>query len=273
MKHFKIWQAPVLGFFSTRFYRDLAYSGKGVGFLYLLALLSVSCLVEPVREFCMLQEYIKTGGKDLAQQFPTMKIQDGVLTIDQPSPYTISVADTALVKFYADEKSLSEISQDDSTPMIVTQTELSYPLIMVGSNRLSFPFKGIQKYTMDKNDVEKMFTIAGLAIPALHYLFTVPLLWLAHMLQALIYSIPALLVARLINVQCSFGGLVRVASVAVGCAIIIATFLKLVPLQFPGINDAGGILAQILLAGGYTLFGTGASLSQPDFEPVTQDEQ
>ncbi len=271
VKHYKIWQAPVLAFFSTKFYRDLGANGKGVGFVYLLALLSVSCLVEPVRQFISLHEFMGSRGKEVAAQFPTMKIEDGRLSIDEQSPYVISVGDNALITFYADEKALSEMPEDDASPIIVTPTELSMRMSTTDTTRLPIPFKGVHKYSLNKNDIERMFAVSCFTAPTVIYLFKLPAAWLGHILQALIYSVVALLVAKLINVECKYEGLLRVSSVAVGCSVILGTITQLIPVQFPGVNEAGGLLAQILIAGGYTMFGTGANLSQPAFVPVNQE--
>ena len=76
MKHYKIWQAPILAFFSTQFYREVGASGKGVGFVYLLALLTIVCAIGPIKEISGMQP----AGHSIIEQLP-----EALLTLPGPT--------------------------------------------------------------------------------------------------------------------------------------------------------------------------------------------
>lgn len=271
MKQFRIWQAPVLGFFSTQFYRDLAANGKGVGFLYLLALLSLSCLIVPVRQFLDLSEFMKRDGAALVEQFPAVKIENGKLSIDRPPPYYISSGDIAWIGFFTDEDSEKNIGEQNTIPMIVTSSELRMRLSPSDPNGMSVPFKEIPHYQMSRQDIDRIFKVSCYTVPLMSYVMLVGMAWPAHIFAALLLSLVALITAKLIGVKSSYDGLLRVTSVAVGTTIIINTFNQLVHLEFPGITEGGTTFIVFLVAFGYTIFGTGANLSQPAFVPHEQE--
>ncbi|MBY0551022.1 MAG: DUF1189 domain-containing protein [Candidatus Obscuribacterales bacterium] len=269
MKQFKIWQAPVLGFFSTQFYRDLAANGKGVGFLYLLALLSLSCLIGPVRQFFDLSEFMKRDGSALIEQFPAIKIENGKLSIDRPSPYYITSGDIAWIGFFTDEKSEKEIDQQN-IPMVVTSSELRMRLSQTDQGT-AVPFRDIPQYSLSRLDIDRIFKVSCFTVPIMGYGMLLGVAWPGHIMAALLLSVVALITAKLIGVRSSYDGLLRVSSVAVGTTIIINTFNQLVHLEFPGITDGGTMFIVFLVAFGYTIFGTGANLSQPAFVPHEQE--
>lgn len=270
MKQFKIWQAPVLGFFSTQFYRDLAANGKGVGFLYLLALLSLSCLIGPVKQFLDLNDFMSRDGAALIEQFPAVKIENGKLSIDKPSPHYITSGDIAWIGFYADAESEKNI--ETNVPMVITTSELRMKLSDADNGGTSISFKDIPHYTLSRQDIDRIFKTSCFTVPVMGYIMLVAVAWPGHIIAALLLSLVALIAAKLIGVQSSYDGLLRVSSVAVGNTIIINTFNQLVHLEFPGINSGGTQLLVFIIGFGYTIFGTGANLSQPVFVPADAAE-
>jgi hypothetical protein len=266
--HFKIWQAPVLAFFSTKFYRDLATNGKGVGFVYMLTLLAIMCTIQPIHFYFTLKDFMNGDGRAIVDVCPNIKIQNGKLSIDEPSPYVVALQDIPLITFYADDKSQAEMPAEPNSPMVVTQDSMKV-LIPFQPQPIVWPlsFKGVT-FAVTKKDIRSMLDMSCITVPMLLYVTNLTGFWIRSILTALFFSVMALIVAKCINAHCTYPGLLRISSVAVGCTIIISCILQLVPLHFPGINEWGEILALFLIAGGYTLFGTGATLSQQAFVPV-----
>ena len=88
--------------------------------------------------------------------------------------------------------------------------------------------------------------------------------WPAHIFAALLLSLVALITAKLIGVQSSYDGLLRVTSVAVGTTIIINTFNQLVHLEFPlliGTSKKSAIGTVLGSQVGERLFGTAATVA------------
>lgn len=269
MKQYKIWQAPVLSFFSTQFYRDLGANGKGVGFVYLLVLLSISCLIGPAKQFIDLSEFMKRDGAALVEQFPAIKIENGKLSIDRPSPYYITSGDLTWIAFYTDQNE-QEADPQNPVPMVVTDSELRINL--PPPNNVSVPFKDVPQYSMSKQDIDKIFKVSCFTVPVTGYLMLLVFSWPGHIIAALLLSLVALITAKCISVNLKYEGLLRISSIAVGTTVILSTFQQLVRLEFPGINEMGVQFILLLVALGYTIFGTGANLSQPAFVPVNADK-
>lgn len=264
MKQFKSWQAPIFSFFSTQFYRDLGANGKGIGCRYLFALLVVACAVTPIRIWMLTHEGAGASLNALIDQMPDITVKQGTLSINKESPWAVTDDQSNyLVEFDAS----SDRTKVDNAPIMISKHNI---FIKYSEDKLDYnlPLKEIGDLTLTKAQIGDYMRLAAAIGPVLGYFFSLWGAWIGHFLWAFALSIGGLIVAKMINVKISFAGLMRVSACAVGVAIILQTISLCVDVQFPWMEEGHWILIKGLAAIVYTLFGVGANLSQPHFEPV-----
>lgn len=270
MKHYKTWQTPVFSFFSTQFYRELGATGKGVGFVYLLALLAIACAVSPVKQFTGFQQNLFCHGQELVEQMPEVSIESGKLRIDRESPCYVSDPQTGEHFLAFDTSGQNASPSDLNTPLLVTADRI---VASTSASPVSISeFKGIQQFKARPQDLLQWLFLASYLVPVASYLFWVPLAWAGHIIQALGFSLAGLVLARTISVEIKYEGILRIACVALGNVIILDTIMNIFPIDIPGcglmeIAIPNWGLYKFVLAFGFTLFGVGANLSPPTFEP------
>lgn len=106
-RQFTIFHAPLLSFFSSELYRDVAYRWKGYGIAYLCILTLFFIMPETIQVQKDLNEYVDTVSPKIISQFPELQIKAGILHMNAPSPHKI---------YYKDEKK----------PLIIIDTSKTY---------------------------------------------------------------------------------------------------------------------------------------------------
>ena len=277
MKHFKVWQAPFWALFSTPFYRDLGSSGKGVGFVYLLCVLSVSCAIESIQTGIHYYRKVESGGPHYAEQIPTMEIKDGKLKMDKESIYFVFDPETQqpVIAFNTNSETEKKTPQELGVAVLVTEKNVIANMSNgsdneSGSEILNFAF--IKDLKMDKQSFMQMLRISTIAVPLIDFALRIVPAWLGHICQALAYSVAGLVLAHMISVKIKYEGILRVASFALGNAIVLGIFAKFFPAEIAGVSLTNfgfhlGFL-QLLVAFIYTLFGVSANLSTQSFTPI-----
>ena len=89
MREYSLLQAPGLAFFSKDLYRDVAKNWTGLGFGYLLMVLSVSWLFSMGPISSELGGFFNKEAPELIAQVPELVIKGGELSINEPQPYYI----------------------------------------------------------------------------------------------------------------------------------------------------------------------------------------
>lgn len=275
MKHYKFWQAPIFAFFSTQFYRELGTSAKGVGFLYLLVLLSFGTSVTPIKEFARFQSVLLNQGRSVVEQMPELNIDAGKLSINQPSPYYVSdpQSGTNVLAFDTSGKNLTP--SDLNIPMLVTANGI---LTRTGRGDFETKFAGIQHLHASPQDLMRLLFLASYLVPVLNYVIGLPLAWVAHIVQAFAFSLAGLVLAKTISVDIKYEGILRIACAALGNVILLDAIMQVFPLDIPGYGPMevaipNWFLYKFVLAFGFTLFGVGANLSPPSFQSVSDEPE
>lgn len=125
MKQFSGWQALFLSFSSPALYRDVARNWTGLGFLYLLAVLSITTLVVSVQINKWVSDAIDQNISPICDQMPKLSIENSTAAIDKPCPYKITDPKTGRVIVTFDTRN-SEPASDalaESTA-VVTSSQL-----------------------------------------------------------------------------------------------------------------------------------------------------
>lgn len=292
MKSYKIWQAPVFAFFSTQFYRELAREGKGVGFVYMLALLAFSCSISPIKELADFQMRLSQKGREIIEQIPSISINSGALSIDRESPCLVIDSETGqcLMAFdlQGDSSNIEEAKEGNTPDPVIKQNdgdELPVLFALAGKNQMilrngntntRMSFRDIDKLEIKNRDMTRILALAAYLIPALSYAIAVPFAWLGHIIQAFVFSLAGLILAKTISVKIKYESILRIASFALGNVIILDSIVNIFPLDIPGlglmqVNIPSWGLYKFVIVLVFTLFGVGANLSEPGFQSVSDE--
>jgi hypothetical protein len=274
LKHYKTWQSPIYAFFSTQFYRELGALGKGIGFVYLLALLAIAVAVAPVKQFASFQANMLNNGRDFVEQMPEVTIDNGKLRINQESPYYISDPQTGEYILAFDTSGQSQTPSDLKVNVLVTAGSV---LIRSPQGDFENKLKDIQHFHASPQDLMHWLSLGSYLLPVFTYAGALPFAWVGHIIQALGFSLAGLLLAKTISVDIKYEGILRITCVALGNVILLDAFMQIFPLDIPGLGALeiaipNWGLFKFFLALGYTLFGVGANLSPPSFESVSDSD-
>lgn len=123
-RRYGVFHGLVLSLFSSSFYRDVARNWGGIGFVYLLLLLTVTWI--PVLAFWQqqLQGFINTKLADTIKEFPNFTIKNGKVSSEVDQPYTVNDPKTGKAVFVLD--TTGKIDSLDKTPatILITETKL-----------------------------------------------------------------------------------------------------------------------------------------------------
>ena len=220
MKRYSIFHPLVMSFYSPSLYRDVADHWTGVGFLYLLLLLSL-CWIHPMVRL----HYIATGlfetlGPAVLDQVPTISIRQGEVSLSEPQPYTIEVPG-----------GLAPLAVIDTTGQTTAESTQAFLLLtkrqaIVRKNpheTRTYDLSGIQDLTVDRTTVKRLLDGCRRWLSILAYPAAVLGSYVYRILQVLIYASIGLLFAHLLKAPLEYPALLRLSSVAVTPAIVADT--------------------------------------------------
>ena len=124
MKQFSGWQALFLSFWSSSLYKDVAKEWRGVGYLYLLAVICLTTFFVVLQIQVVLVPQFEQLTKSIVNQLPAVKIEKGLLSIDKPSPYTIIEPKSGKAFITFDTRSEPVSIEESKSTMLITKDAL-----------------------------------------------------------------------------------------------------------------------------------------------------
>ncbi len=86
MKQYSFYHIPVLSFFSTSLYRDVAVNWRGTCFPYLLLLLAVCWIPGMINFQNWVSHSMEIEAPKIISQVPVITVADGEASIEEPEP-------------------------------------------------------------------------------------------------------------------------------------------------------------------------------------------
>jgi hypothetical protein len=220
VKRYSIFHPLVMSFYSPSLYRDVADHWTGVGFLYLLLLLSLAWIHPIVRFNSIATGLFETLGPAVLEQVPAISIRQGEVSISEPQPYTIKVPG-----------SLTPLAVIDTTGQTTPETTQAFLLLtkrqaIVRKNlheTRTYDLSGIQDLTFDRTTVKRILNSSQRWLAILAYPAALLVSYVYRILQVLIYASIGLLFAHLLKAPLEYPELLRLSSVAVTPAIVADT--------------------------------------------------
>ena len=267
-RRYNILHPPVLSFFSRAFYDDVARRWKGLAFLYLFLLLTVTWVVPGVQFYGLFKQFIESDGAAYIEQVPAITIRDGQVSIDQPVPYRITEPETGRTRAII-----------DTSGQITSLDDLPEAFALLTCDRLITRNNGSQTRTFDLADIAS-FDLDRDKINAFIERFTIPIVtgfyamcllgsFVYRIVQALIYAAIAVGFASMLAKPLRYDGAVRLAVMAVTPVIVLDTVFGLV-----GVTAALGCWwwsACLVIALAYLLFAA-RSITDEEIEPPAKTD-
>lgn len=233
----------MLAWFSPDIYRDVAFRRRGYGAGYLALLVAVASIPAAVRAQRMVMAFIRETAPALIRQIPTMTFSNGTLSIDRPTPYIIMLGTATWAVFdpdgvYDGPRPQGVLVRRDR--MLVRQPDGKTQPVL---------FTGVDGITVDQRFVASwMAAVARWFLPVSFVVFA-GTLFLARLLQALLFSLAANALARSFGRVWDAPTLVRLSVLALTPMTLAGGALNLLDL-FP----AGWWLASFIVTAGYLYF-------------------
>ncbi len=221
MKEYTLLHPLVFSFFSRSLYRDVAWNWKGLGFLYLLLLLTLAWIPATVALHRRAGALIDQFGPLVAGQVPAITITDGEVSLQEPQPYVIKIPGRDAPLAVIDTTGQTSPRDMPGAAIFLTRRELIVRQER-GESRV-FDLSSIKSFTLDRGKVEACGRLIRRWLAVALY----PLLLLGsyvyRILQALLYGALGILFARLEKADLEYPDLVRLSCVAVTPAVVLDT--------------------------------------------------
>lgn len=220
-RKYTFFHAYLLSFFHPDLYRDVAKRWRGSGFFYLFVLLVIITIPLTYQLQRGLERAIDQHFAGMVEQLPNIAISDGLVSVDKQTPYVIH-----------DPKTGEDMIIID-TSGTVTNLDNSTAVVLLTHNRIflrNSKKNKIRSYPLDKIHLEFGRPQAEMVLGvlkqwgvAIFYPLLVILFFIYRLLQALLYSIVALIFNDMLAANLHYGQLLRLTTVAMTPAIIVAT--------------------------------------------------
>lgn len=232
MKRFNALHALVLSFYSGDFYRDVAKNWTGIGFLYLLMLLSVAWLPSGVRTFKAFTRFVDGKGAAMAQQMPAVTIENGVMRATPSGRHELKEPRTGEIVMIIDDTIDTVPADITMDGAVLTRTEFG-TFNSRRQERRVWQLQPAFNFALTRARTQEFLSglpfwaapviYVGLVIGSLAFRFG----------QALLYGNIGMFFARQLKADIDYRAAVRIAAVAVTPVIVLRTLIWFMPVTEP----------------------------------------
>ncbi len=256
MKQFPFYKALYLPFFSRALYRDVIENWKGLGYLYLLLLVTIASVVTIIVGNIYLINWLSSEEyKKFINQVPYITIKDGKLSIDRPLPYNITTDEGVFITF--------DNSEEPATPARIHVSEDYIHAYKSSVETRTYDISEIPDIDFGKEELEiianKIVKIIGVII----IIPTILIVTIYRIILSIFYGITGLIINAIMKTNLTFDQLVRVSVVAVTPVVIIDLVLVIAQIHMPY-----WWLMGVFVVIGYMIFGLKAYKKREEIKIV-----
>jgi hypothetical protein len=253
MPTFSIFSPLYHSFSSAELYREVAASWRGKAFLYLLLLLALTWIPQMLRTYADIREFIDDQGGAMFDQVPSIVIDGGRLSVDVEQPY--------FIRFGRDDEIVATIDttgrigslENAEGRILVTDTTVSFRR-GPGGGVESFSFSEIDDARFDGNTLRRWAETFAPWVPVAAYPLALVWSFAYRLLQVLVYSLFAMLIAKRLGLRLAFDALYSITIVAITPAVLLKTAFWLSEFTHPLM-----FIPYVALALGYVYFGVASN--------------
>lgn len=249
MRRYGIIHAPVLAFYSRKFYRDVGTQWGGLPFLYLLLLLAACWLPFLVTTNATVRGHTALITPAVLSQVPEITIAHGEASADVAQPHRIIDPASGGALFVIDTTGAVTTLEETGALGLLTRRSLAFRISRTDGGR-AISLKRLGSLTVTRQTAARWLGIIRNAAAPVLYLVALAGSFAFRMVQAVAYAVIALLFARSLGVSLPFRTLVGLSAMAITPVIIAGTLARLAGIRFPydGVVYFAGAVAYLLLA-------------------------
>lgn len=264
MKKFSVVNAIALSFYSQPLYQDVARNWRGTGFAYLLMLLALCWVPEMAKMQSGFSNFVRGEGAQIVRQIPAITITDGEVSTDVDTPYFIKDPEKGKVLAIIDLTGKYSSLEDNPADMLLTKhqvfTRNNYEV-------RTYDLKNVKSFKLDANRVQGWLEIARTWLVPVLYPCVLLFSFVYRIVQALIYGLCGLIIAKIVKAELKYLTLLRLAVIAVTPAIILETIRSVAGFSIPFWS-----LLCFAIAMGYLYFAVSAAAARetgPPAQPIS----
>ena len=223
MSKYSLFQIPLLSFYSTDLYRDMAFNKKGTGFAYLFLLLAFCWLVIIFAMDSKIDAYFDEYSPAFLDQFPEITIQDGKASILESQPYYIDDPETGRPLAVIDTTGTINSLEQTEAVMLLTKNTVTFEKSKMETR--TFDLSEVGDMVIDRTLLSTWVEAAKSYMAVVMYPFALAGSYFYRIIQMLIYAAMGLVFASMLKVEPDYSQLLRLSVVAATPAILINTFL------------------------------------------------
>jgi len=221
MKEYTLFHPLLFSFFSRSLYRDVARNWSGVGFLYLLLLLSLAWIPATLTIHRTVGVFTDRIGPMVLEQVPAITITDGEVSIQEPQPYVIQAPGTGTPLAIID--TTGQISSLESQEAFILLTKHQIAIRQSAGETRVYDLSGVKSFTLDRARLEKWGRVLQTWMAFALYPFLLLGSFAYRIVQVLLYGAIGMIFARVEKADLEYADLVRLASISVTPPVILDT--------------------------------------------------
>lgn len=234
--------AVAFSFFSAELYRDVAARWRGIGFRYLVLLMLLTSIPEAIKFQVWFADFLDHDAQPLIDDFPTLSILNGEVSIAEADPYLWRDPKTGQVLLYIDTSGAFDRPEAPDATFRLSRKELQIrnttPPWIVPVARIE-PF--LTRFAGKSGTIDKLRLRAWLdwwakRIGIVYFALAMITGIIGHLLQIFIYGVFGLVICAILGVTLDYSVLVRLALVALTPACVLGTLLILTGISIPFSN-------------------------------------
>ncbi len=243
MKKFSLYHIPILSFFSTALYRDVALNWKGICFVYLFLLLAACWVARAFDMHHEIAQFIDDEAPVIVSQIPTITIQNGQASIDEPQPYAITDPETGQMIAVIDTTGTITTLEQAGAPILLTKTQALFQKSDIETR--TFNLSEVGDYILDQETINYWAGLTKSYLAPILYPFLLLAAFIYRIVFLLVYALIGMIFNAILNNNLTYPQLLRLSAVAITPSLIITTVLSLFDTPFPGVVSF--LLAMIYL--------------------------
>jgi len=231
MRQYRMFQAPIMTFFSPSFYRDVGLHWKGTGFAYLLLLLTI-CWIPPFIQFHLsVADSVENKAPALTAQIPQISIINGEASADVTQPYKIIDPDSGEVLVLINTASDTVLLEGIEARIILMKTEVIFKKNDVETR--TFSLKKIEHFKLNQEIVSGWLTMFRSYSAVVFFPFALLGSFAFRIVQILAYAAIGLLFMKWCKTSKPYKTLIRLSVMAVTPVIIVSTVMGIIDVKIP----------------------------------------
>jgi hypothetical protein len=226
-RRYSLFAAP-FRFWSPAFWRDIGQRGRGIGFWYMFFLLLITWGIVFGKWYPAFKEFINTEAPKVISQVPAITIKNGVVSTDPPGRHEIRNPDNNQLFAVIDTEDETNTPPPERPSVLLTRDAL---ITRDAQDAVKItPLKEVKDFHLDQSD---LYQIADKG-RAYFWVAFAPVVvvgsFIGRLVLMLVFGLIGLGFASGTGAKVGFGGLMRLAAIAMTPIIVIDTVLMVTPI-------------------------------------------